>query len=144
MLRHGISFLQGETRFIFKLYRMKAIIAVALGSALGGTARYLISEWMGRFDTMAPLGTWVANLLGCFLIGLLVPLLSRFGVSELVRLMLLTGFLGSLTTFSTFSLESWVFLKEGDLVMALVNMVGSLVLGVLLVALGMRTHDYLF
>ena len=88
---------------------MDRIFAVMLGGAAGALARYsvylLVEKWT---ETHAPLATWIANLTGCLLIGFLAPFMNVDSVPLQWRLFILVGFLGSFTTFSTFSLESVV------------------------------------
>lgn len=116
----------------------KQLVAVAVGGALGallryGTALLALRVWAEPL----PLATWAANLLGCFLMGLLVPLVGRPGAEPAWRLLLLVGFLGSYTTFSTFSLETVVLWEQGHPGAALLNAVGSVILGLVAVALGL-------
>ena len=120
---------------------MKAVIAVALGGAGGALARYsvylLVNRWI---ESPAPIATWTVNLVGCFLIGFLAPFMSVSSVAPHWRLLVLVGFLGSFTTFSTFSLESVVLWQEGREGLVLLNVVGSVIAGVFLVWLGMQLH----
>ena len=76
---------------------------IALGAIIGALIRYSLYKWGLRFFDQFPLGTLVANLLGCFLFGFLV--FSIKPTNYAIKVALLTGFLGSLTTFSTFSFE---------------------------------------
>ncbi len=85
-------------------------------------------------ETGLPLGTWGVNLLGSFLIGLAVPLMV--GKGEAHRLVLVVGFLGSFTTFSTFSLDTLALWESGRPGWAVLNATGSVVLGLVCVALG--------
>ena len=118
---------------------MYKILLVALGGALGAALRYGTHVFFARFsDGPLPLGTWTVNLVGCFLIGLLVPLLGRAGLAEHLRFFLVVGFLGSLTTFSTFSLETLDLWQRGLGVGALVNVIGSVAVGLLCVWLGLQ------
>ena len=123
---------------------MKALIAVALGGAMGALVRYsvylLVNKWI---DSPAPLATWIVNLSGCFLIGFLAPFMNASSIPVQWRLFILVGFLGSFTTFSTFSLESVVLWQEGREGLVLMNAVGSVLLGIVLVWLGMQLHKCL-
>jgi CrcB protein len=124
------------------LENMDRFIAVAAGGALGAMLRYsayLVAAHV--YEGPAPAATWSVNLLGCLLIGFLAPAVQSLGVTANVRLLLLVGFLGSFTTFSTFSLESLVLWQEGRLGLVLVNAVGSVAAGLVLVWLGMRLHE---
>lgn len=86
--------------------------AVAAGAALGALCRWLLTVGLGSVGGLAG-GTLAANLLGCFSAGVLAGWFAVFPVNDALRLLLVTGFLGGLTTFSTFSTESVGFLFEG-------------------------------
>jgi fluoride exporter len=91
-----------------------AVLGVGLGAALGAWARWgLAAALNGRFPAL-PLGTLAANVLGGFLIGMAMEWFTRHaGYSEALRLFIVTGFLGALTTFSTFSAEVVTALLRG-------------------------------
>lgn len=116
---------------------MKAFLMVAVGGACGACARLALTLTVARFwSTNLPLGTWAPNLLGCFLIGLLLPVLTRGGAS-LWQPLILTGFLGSFTTFSTYSIETVLLWEDGLGTLALLNALGSVVLGLAGVVAGL-------
>lgn len=99
-------------------------LAIGLGAAIGACLR----GWLARFNPLhhwIPLGTLGANVLGGLLIGLALVWFERVGsgLSPNVRLFVITGFLGGLTTFSTFSAEVFTFINEGRLLAGL-NLVG--------------------
>jgi CrcB protein len=112
--------------------KMSALLLIGLGGVLGANARYLVSTWAaGRFGTAFPYGTFLINVSGSVLIGLvLTVVVDRLSTSSSVRLLVATGFLGAYTTFSTFAYETVALLRQGDLRPALINAVGSAVLGV--------------
>ena len=95
---------------------MLNVLAVAAGGALGAAARYGLSGLAGRWSERGlPLGTLFVNLLGCLLIGLLVPwMLGDRAVRPELRSFVLIGLLGGLTTFSTFGYEVFAMLNEGQ------------------------------
>ena len=92
------------------------IFQIALGSAIGGVARYLLSSWIAlRVGGGFPWGTLVVNLTGSFLLGLLVPiLLAAPAISPETRAFLTVGFCGGYTTFSAFSAETVRLMESGD------------------------------
>ena len=123
---------------------MTNFFAVAIGGALGAMLRYGAYLMTAEFyEGPAPLATWSVNLAGCVLIGFLVPAMGSLGVSESWRLFALVGFLGSFTTFSTFSFESIVLWEEGRMGLLLLNAVGSVAAGIALVWVGMRVQSWL-
>lgn len=122
---------------------MLHVLWVALGGALGASARYSIGVTLLRvYGGPAPVATWTVNLLGCLLIGVLAPLVAGPEL-EARRLLLVTGFLGSFTTFSTFSLDTLALWRAGETGWALLNVAGSVGLGLLFVALGLTIGAFL-
>jgi CrcB protein len=111
---------------------------VMFGAAVGGMARYFIgAAVMQRAGGRFPLGTLVVNVTGCFLIGVLMPLLTeRWEVHPNWRLLLVIGFLGGYTTFSSFGWETYQAVRDGAWRIGLLNAVGSVVLGYLAVWCG--------
>ena len=116
---------------------MIKILAVALGGAIGSVGRYITSLAIESFSTSRfPYETLTANLVGCFLIGLLWGYFERMSISNEFRLFLFTGVLGGYTTFSTFARENIQFLKAGEPFSALSYILLSNVIGLTLVAVG--------
>jgi len=105
-------------------------LALALGGALGAIARYWIGSGLNQSGQLTfPLGTLSVNVLGSFFIGgLYIYLSERPELSEAYRHLLLTGFLGALTTFSTFSLETLLLIEQAHYNTALLNVLGSIIL----------------
>lgn len=107
-----------------------------LGGALGATMRYLVCSWVAELKWGEfPWGVLLVNLLGSFLIGVLFVAAQR-ELPLLTKLAIGVGFLGSLTTFSTFMLDTLLLWKNGHMISAGSYVVSSLVLGLLLVAIG--------
>lgn len=106
--------------------------SIALGAVLGAWARYGLSIWLNPRHAWIPLGTLAANLLGGLVIGLLLGLMERGTLDPAWRLLTVTGFLGALTTFSTFSAEVTGLLAGGallqGLLLAALHLAGSLLL----------------
>lgn len=113
-------------------------LMVGIGGFTGALARYAVGMWIGqRWGRSFPLGTLFVNVSGSFLIGLLMPLLTeRFIVNPQWRLLLIVGFLGSYTTFSTFEYETGALLKDGEWMYAALNIVLSVMVGFLGLKLG--------
>ncbi|MGZ4256709.1 MAG: fluoride efflux transporter FluC [Gaiellaceae bacterium] len=111
---------------------MRTAVAIGVAGALGALARYGLEGWISRRAGSFPWGTFVVNVSGSFLLGLLVTLLGeRFAVAPWVRASLTIGFLGAYTTFSTLSLESYRLLEGRSYALAGANLAGSLAAGVL-------------
>jgi len=117
---------------------MTKILAIAIGSLAGGFARYYLAGFIYRiFGTNFPHGTLAVNLIGCFLIGFFASLSEeKFLIGPEVRLLLMVGFCGAFTTFSTFMLETANLLKDGENFQALLNIFLSLILGFLVFKIG--------
>ena len=117
---------------------MKELIAIALGGSLGAVTRFLVAN--GIYAVLGrsfPHGTLFVNVSGSFLMGLLTQLmLQRFALSVEYRAAILVGFLGAYTTFSTFEYESIQLWIHGNVGLALQNLGGSVVVGLLGVWLG--------
>lgn len=117
---------------------IKNILIVGIGGGAGSIVRYLCQRWIGQASPHSfPLATFMVNLSGCFLIGLLYGLVERGDVlSPQSRLLLMTGFCGGYTTFSTFAFENLNLLRTGDNWYLLLYSLGSVVLGIALVFIG--------
>jgi CrcB protein len=116
-------------------------IAVGVGAALGAWLRWGFGTWLNPRFPALPLGTLTANLVGGYLVGIAVAWISsRPEVPGEWRLFIVTGFLGGLTTFSTFSAESMGMLLRGDYGWAAVHTGGHLLGSLAMTALGIATY----
>lgn len=113
-------------------------LIIGIGGFLGAIARYAIGVWIGqKWGRSFPLGTFVINVSGSFFIGLLMSLFTeRFMVNPQWRLFLAVGFLGAYTTFSTFEYETGSLLKDGEWIIASMNVVFSVFAGFIALKLG--------
>ena len=115
-------------------------LAVAVGSAAGGLARYGCGLWIAsRIDSGFPWATLFVNVTGSFLIGLVAALTDpsgRWAAAPVLRELLMVGVLGGYTTFSAFSLQTFALLREGRVAFALANVSASVALCLIVVWLG--------
>jgi CrcB protein len=121
------------------LENMQNYVLVFLGGGLGAASRYWLSGWVpGKVESDLPVGTLVVNILGCFLIGLLMSAFEeRFLTQPSIRVFLTIGILGGFTTFSTFSFETVALMRDGEILYATLNILVSIVTCVGGTALGM-------
>ena len=122
------------------------ILLVMAGGSLGAVGRYLISLGAVRlFGTGLSWGTFLANMIGCFLIGVTFALIDRLPLlTPATRLFFMTGFLGALTTFSTYALEVVESIRGGGFGVAAITFLANNVGGVALVLAGMWLVQVLF
>ncbi|HIO91223.1 MAG TPA: fluoride efflux transporter CrcB [Leucothrix mucor] len=115
------------------------IFAIMIGGAIGAAMRFIVSNGIYKLlGREFPYGTLAVNVIGSFLMGLLtVVLLERGDFDPLIKLAILVGFLGSFTTFSTFSMDTLTLINEGALSRAFLNMISSVIVCVTAVWLGM-------
>lgn len=113
-------------------------LAISIGAVLGANFRYLLGGWISdRWGTSFPLGTFVINVTGSFVIGIVLTLVTeRVAAPAWVRPMIAIGFLGSYTTFSTFSYETLALARDGAWAMAGTNVVLSVAASLVGVYLG--------
>lgn len=118
------------------------LISIAIGATLGAWSRYGLGLWLNSGSRILPIGTLVANLIGGLLIGLAIGWLDRLpDLDPTWRLFLVTGFLGALTTFSTFSMEAVLMLSRGQFGWAIAHSVLHLAGSIGAAALGLRIAD---
>ena len=120
---------------------MKTAATIALFCAAGGLARFYLSGWI--YDLLGrvfPYGTFVVNIIGAYFIGLIMEFSLRSAmIPGTLRVGLTVGFLGGLTTFSSFSFETFKLLEDGQFGMALANVLASVVVCLLFTWLGIVT-----
>ena len=121
-----------------------AVLAICLGACVGALARWQLGVWLNTGEVLLPWGTLAANLMGGYLVGFCVALFNtQPELDPAWRLALITGFLGALTTFSSFSAEVVAMLSQARYGLALftasVHLLGSLALTVA----GLKTFDWL-
>ncbi len=121
-----------------------AFIAVGLGAAIGAWLRWSLGLWLNPLLPELPLGTLAANLVGGYLIGIAVAFFMQHpGLSPEWRLLIITGFMGGLTTFSTFSVETSTLLMRGQYAWGTAIITAHLGGSLLMTVLGMQTFKWL-
>lgn len=123
------------------------LLAVGAGGFLGATSRYLLTISVDEYfkASQFPVGIATVNILGCFLIGLFAGYFEIKGVMNVeLRLFLFAGLLGGFTTFSTFVNDTFLLGKEGEMLLALLNAGGQVLLGLLFVWVGYSLVKLIF
>jgi len=112
-------------------FNLSTAIAVGLGGFFGALLRFYIAvEMVKYFPTEIPLATLLVNIIGSFCIGVLIALFMIYTPNALVKVFLITGFLGALTTYSTFAIESYMLLNNNiwyGLLNIVLNVFGSII-----------------
>lgn len=127
-----------RTPSAYSILLMQTLLFLILGGSLGTLSRYYLSTWVAdRLGTGFPFGTMTVNLIGCFVIGWVAGLpQGSASLSQNSRLLLVVGFLGGFTTFSSYAYESFMLLTQGFIGKAILNLLGSVCFGLLAVLLG--------
>lgn len=117
---------------------------VAFGGALGASCRYALSLYISKnIDSTFPWATWCINLLGCFFAGVFFACSQKYPfLANEARLLLMVGVLGGFTTFSSFGLETFLLLKSAQFSTAILYAFSSLLLGILVLALGFYLMEF--
>ena len=116
---------------------LKILLLVGSGSFLGGIFRYLIATlFIHRHPHNFPWGTWIVNILGCLLIGILYGYSMRWPMAAQWRMFLAIGVLGGFTTFSAFSIETLTLYENGRILSAVLYVLSSVLIGLLATGFG--------
>ncbi len=117
---------------------MKQFLLVFLGGGIGSGLRYLLSKTLNPYTSNFFIGTFGVNILGCLIIGIILGLSAKStALSNNTILFITIGFCGGFTTFSSFALENYGMLREGQITSFLLYTLSSIVVGILAVALGL-------
>jgi CrcB protein len=112
-------------------------LIVGLGGFIGANARFMLGEWAANtWGKAFPYGTFIINISGCFILGLFATLSQRLAWSDNGRLLVSMGFVGAYTTFSTFEYETFQLVSVRAYRLAVINTVGSVILGFIAAYLG--------
>jgi CrcB protein len=119
---------------------MLRFVWVCVGGAMGSGARYLVSLWAAeRFGPAFPYGTLIVNTLGCFIIAMVMHAALQLEWSPTLRMAITVGFVGGLTTYSSFNYETMRLFESGATTTALLNLVTTMALGAAAGWLGLLT-----
>jgi CrcB protein len=116
-------------------YEWQHLLVVGIGGFVGAILRFVVTGLpekliLAKYGRLLPVGTFLANALGCALIGVLMAFVATGKLSQTSRLLLVTGLLGSLTTFSTFGWETVELFRESQVRLALLNVAANVLLGI--------------
>lgn len=120
-----------------------SVFAISVGAVIGANLRWALALLCNRWFADIPPGTLIANLTGAWLIGIAISFFSHSSLSPEWRLFAITGLLGALTTFSTFSLEMVAAIQAGKWMMAGIGIIAHVVGSLLLTMLGIVSYQWL-
>ena len=117
---------------------MKQVLLVFIGGGIGSVLRFLISKVLNPTFQYFFLGTFLVNIIGCLLIGIVLGFSEKNNfLSENYTLLLATGLCGGFTTFSTFAFEKYSLIKSGDLLQLAIYLISTITIGILAVVFGL-------
>jgi CrcB protein len=119
-------------------------IFIGLGGAIGASSRYLIDFYMSLYFSIdLPIGTLIANLVGCFIIGIAFRIFHHDIIHTKFNPFIITGFLGALTTFSSYAYATLILIEKGRYLLAGTNLLLNNIFGILFAYLGARVTNYM-
>ncbi|MDX4063400.1 fluoride efflux transporter CrcB [Aliarcobacter skirrowii] len=122
----------------------KTLVAIGIGGAVGSILRAITVFYQTKYYPVDfPLGILIVNILGSLILGFVYFYISNFIVSENVRFLIITGFLGGLTTFSTFALDSYLLLNS-SLSLAILNIILNISGSIFAIFLGVKIAQFIF
>ncbi len=117
---------------------MQTYLLVFVGGGFGSICRYGIAQLLQGYQYDFPWATFLANALSCLLLGVLLGLSLKNGLADSTKLLLMTGFCGGFSTFSTFTNENYQLLLSGHSTYAMLNIAASLLIGLFCIFIGLK------
>ncbi|MDR2575993.1 MAG: fluoride efflux transporter CrcB [Treponema sp.] len=125
--------------------RQMSLIYIVIGGGIGALLRYLTSQFVNNlYNKSFSLGTIFVNCVGALLIGFLINIFDMFGINSKFKLLIITGFLGGYTTFSTYSLETINYFINGNIKYGIINILLNNILCILFVLFGLWLNKIIF